>query len=146
MFDFFRERFEYMHQLNLGWIHHLTKADLPLPVEVEAIISNILNINHIWAHRMIGTVAESELDDRQPEHYWEALEIDNGRAWELFFLSLENGIIETKHPSEETDVEQEMSVLLFHALKENAYLIGQLQWVCQKNELVPFNERFIVLG
>jgi hypothetical protein len=147
MLDFFQERTEYMHQLNLSWINHLLKNDdLDVPQEIGLVISKILNNGHIWVCRLSGVHPESELNDLQPEMHWLALETDNALAWSSYFLSLENGIFHAKHPSEKVDFEQEIAVLLFQSLKENAYFIGQLQLLCDQYKIPAFDERFIVLG
>ena len=92
MLDFFQQRFSYIHQLNLSWIAHLTKDDRDIPWDIKVSVSQLMNSQHIAVCGILGLEIESELNDVQPEMYWESLERDNFQQWMNVFHQFNQGI------------------------------------------------------
>ena len=134
MLDFFQQRFSYLHQLNLSWIAHLKQNDQDIPWDVKGAVSRLMNSQHIAVCGILDLEIESELDDVQPEMYWESLERDNFQQWMNVFLQYNQGI---------QDNIEWLAPLLFKALHENAQYIGQLKLLLSRHQMELFDETLI---
>lgn len=134
MLDFFQQRFSYIHQLNLSWINHLKQDDRDIPWDVKLALSRLINSQYIAVCGILDLEIESELDDVQPEMYWESLERDNFQQWMNVFLQFNQGIRENR---------EWLTPLLFKALHENAQYIGQLKLLLAQHEIELFDETMI---
>lgn len=134
MLDFFQQRFSYLHQLNLSWITHLKQNDQDIPWDVKLALSRLMNSQHIAVCGILDQEIESELDDVQPEMYWESLERDNFQQWMNVFLQYNQGI--------QNNIEW-LTPLLFKALHESAQYIGQLKLLLIQHEMELFDETLI---
>lgn len=134
MLDFFQQRFSYIHQLNLSWIAHLTKDDRDIPWDIKVSLSQLLNSQHIAVCGILGLEIESELNDVQPELFWESLERDNYQQWMNVFHQFNQGI--------QTNVEW-LTPLLFKSLHETAQYIGQLKLLVAQHGLEVLDETLI---
>ncbi len=134
MLDFFQQRFSYLHQLNLSWIAHLKQNDQDIPWDVKLALSRLMNSQHIAVCGILDLEIESELDDVQPEMYWESLERDNFQQWMNVFLQYNQGIRENS---------DWLTPLLFKSLHENAQYIGQLKLLLSQHQMELFDETLI---
>ncbi|MNJ92134.1 hypothetical protein D3C87_97930 [compost metagenome] len=134
MLDFFQQRFSYIHQLNLSWIAHLTQNDADIPWDIKVSVSQLLNSQHIAVCGVLDLEIESELNDVQPEMYWESLERDNFQQWMNVFHQFNQGI--------QTNSEW-LTPLLFKSLHETAQYIGQLKLLVAQNGLEELDETLI---
>lgn len=134
MLDFFQQRFSYIHQLNLSWIAHLKKNDRDIPWDIKVAVSQLINSQHIAVCGILGLEIESELDDVQPEMYWESLERDNFQQWMNVFLQYNQGI---------RDNIEWLTPLLFKSLHETAQYIGQLKLLVAQHQLEEPDETLL---
>lgn len=134
MLDFFQQRFSYIHQLNLSCILHLTKDDQDIPWDLKAVISKLINAQHIAVCNILDQEIESDLEDVLPEQYWEQLERDNHQQWLNVFMQYNQGI--------QTNADW-LAPVLFKALHENAQYIGQLKLLLKQNQMELFDETLI---
>lgn len=134
MLDFFQQRFSYIHQLNLNWIAHLKKNDRDIPWDIKVAVSQLINSQHIAVCGILGLEIESELDDVQPEMYWESLERDNFQQWMNVFLQYNQGI---------RDNIEWLTPLLFKSLHETAQYIGQLKLLVAQHQLEGLDETLL---
>lgn len=134
MLDFFQQRFSYLHQLNLSWIAHLKQNDRDIPWDIKLALSRLMNSQHIAVCGIMDLEIESELDDVQPEMYWESLERDNFQQWMNVFMQYSQGI---------QDNIEWLTPLLFKALHENAQYIGQLKLLLVQHGMELFDETLI---
>lgn len=136
MLDFFQQRFAYIHQLNLSWIAHLTKDDRDIPWDIKVSLSQLLNSQHIAVAGILDLEIESELNDVQPELFWESLERDNFQQWMNVFHQFNQGI--------QTNIEW-LTPLLFKALHEMGQYIGQLKLLVAQHGLEALDETLLVV-
>lgn len=134
MLDFFQQRFSYIHQLNLSWISHLKKNDRDIPWDIKVAVSQLINSQHIAVCGILSLEIESELDDVQPEMYWESLERDNFQQWMNVFLQYNQGI---------RDNIEWLAPLLFKSLHETAQYIGQLKLLVAQHGLEELDETLL---
>lgn len=134
MLDFFQQRLSYLHQLNLSWIAHLKQNDRDIPWDIKLALSRLMNSQHIAVCGIMDLEIESELDDIQPEMYWESLERDNFQQWMNVFMQYSQGI---------QDNIEWLTPLLFKALHENAQYIGQLKLLLVQHGMELFDETLI---
>lgn len=137
MLDFFQQRFAYIHQLNLNWVAHLRQDDRDLPWDIRWCISHLINAQHLLVCSILDKEAESDLNDMQPERYWEALERDNYRHWMEVFQQFNQGI---------QDNVEWLTPRLFQALHENAQYLGQLKLLLVQHGMEPIDETLIRVG
>lgn len=137
MLDFFQQRFSYIHQLNLSWIAHLTKDDNDIPWDIQVSVSQLINSQHIAVSGMLDLEIESDLNDVQPEMYWESLERANFQQWMEVFHQYNQGI--------QNHIEW-LTPLLFKSLHETAQYIGQLKLLAAQHGLESFDETMVPVG
>lgn len=134
MLDFFQQRFSYIHQLNLSWIAHLMKDDRDIPWDIKVSLSQLLNSQHIAVCGILDLEIESDLNDVQPELFWESLERDNYQQWMNVFHQFNQGI--------QTNSEW-LTPLLFKSLHETAQYLGQLKLLVAQHGLEELDETLI---
>jgi hypothetical protein len=135
------EQLRYMHHLNVNWMHFLLEDVPEIDPSLQKIISKIINANHIRICELLQMEPLCERDDWQAQKDWLALENENFLHLSNYFQDTENGVNDQQAES----IIRHDQFLCFHMIKENAYYIGQLQWVCKQLGLEILEEYFRLL-
>lgn len=141
--EFFLDKFEYDFRSNVRWIETMRKHEDSLPDYVLKSFSHIINVHHIWIHRILELPAESHTWDVLPFDYWEKLARENHMKTEDY---LEKNEFEGKveYTSEEgVPLEKDIIDILYHILNHSNYHRAQIALELRKNGIQPPTFNFI---
>ena len=135
--EFFLDKFDYDFRSNVRWIETLQKHEDELTDFVLKSFSHIINVHHIWIHRILELPAESHTWDVLPLDYWEKLTHENHMKTEDYLEKNEfDGKIE--YTSEEgVPLEKDIVDILYHILNHSNYHRAQIALELRKNGIQP---------
>lgn len=124
--EFFKDKFEYDFLSNKKWCEAILKQEEDLPEYVIKMMSHIVNVHHIWIHRILELPSESFSWDKLPLDYWIQLHQEN---YLKTIDYLEKNEIQQKvnyHSEEGVELSKESIDILYHILNHSNYHRGQI--------------------
>lgn len=141
--DFFLDKFEYDFRCNQRWIETLKKHEDTLSDFVVKSFSHIINVHHIWIHRVLEQDIESHTWDMLPIEFWEKLTQEN-HAKTIDFLEKQELTQKVHYTSEEgVHFEQEIIDILYHILNHSNYHRAQISRELRLLQIQPPAFNFI---
>ena len=124
--DFFLDKFEYDFRCNQRWIETLKQHEDDLNPYIVKSFSHIVDVHHIWIHRLLEMPSESHAWDILPIDYWEQLAQEN-HLKTIDFLEKQELNNKVNYTSEEgISYEKEIIDILYHILNHSNYHRAQV--------------------
>lgn len=135
--EFFLDKFAYDFHSNQRWIKTLTQHEEQLNPFILKSFSHIINVHHIWIHRLLEQEVESFTWDVLPIDFWEKLARENHLKTEEFLEKSEwegkiNYTSEEGVPFEKNTVD-----ILYHILNHSNYHRAQINRELRLLEIEP---------
>ncbi|MDX2361300.1 MAG: DinB family protein [Crocinitomicaceae bacterium] len=124
--DFFVDKFEYDFRSNKQWIEHLTNNEDQLSEYITKSMSHIINVHHIWIHRLINQGQESYTWDHLPLDYWTKLAHENYLKTIEYLEQIELNEKVNYHTEEGVLLSNTAIDILYHILNHSNYHRGQI--------------------
>jgi len=124
--EFFIDKFEYDFRSNKKWCEHLLSNEDDLNDYIRKSISHIINVHHIWIHRVIEMPAESHTWDVLPADYWINLAQENFLKTVEYLEQFESNEKINYHTEEGVEFSKEVIDVLYHILNHSNYHRGQI--------------------
>lgn len=110
---------------------------------IQKSFSHILNVHHIWIHRLLDLPSESHTWDLLPIDYWEKLAQEN-HLKTIDFLEKQELMNKVNYTSEEgIAYEKDTIDILYHILNHSNYHRAQISREMRTLELQPPTFNFI---
>lgn len=140
---FFLDKFEYDFRCNQRWIEILQKHEDDLTPYIFKSFSHVVNVHHIWMHRLLEIPAESFTWDLLPIDYWEPLAQEN-HLKTIDFLEKQELNNKINYTSEEgIAYEKEIIDILYHILNHSNYHRAQISRDLRTLDIQPPAFNFI---
>lgn len=141
--DFFLDKFEYDFRCNQRWTEVLIQNEDAINAYIQKSFSHILNVHHIWMHRLLDLPSESYTWDLLPIDYWEKLAREN-HLKTIDFLEKQELTHKVNYTSEEgIAYEKDTIDILYHILNHSNYHRAQISREMGILELQPPAFNFI---
>lgn len=141
--DFFLDKFEYDFRCNLRWIERMKQHEDALNPFVLKSFSHIINVHHIWMHRLMEIPTESDTWDLLPIDYWEKLANEN-HLKSVDFLEKQEIDNKIHYRSEEGILYEKDTIdVLYHILNHSNYHRAQISRELRTLQLEPPAFNFI---
>lgn len=141
--EFFLDKFEYDFRCNAQWIKTMASHEDELSDFVLKSFSHLINVHHIWIHRILELPVESHTWDLLPIDYWERLARENQLKTEDFLekYELESKVLYTSE--EGVQLEKEIVDILYHILNHSNYHRAQISRELRVLDITPPSFNFI---
>ena len=117
MVDFWAHELRELWSENERFIEHIKDHTWEDERSIHLLISEILNVQHIWTYRLLGLQPESDRSDKMPSAYWSELNQQNYLHGLSLLKDLED--VESAKAMEQWRIMQ-------HIIKEVVYIRGRL--------------------
>ncbi|MDN5205115.1 DinB family protein [Fulvivirgaceae bacterium BMA10] len=143
MKHFFKELFEYNHQMNQLLIEESLKLGKPLPERSISLFSHVLNAHDIWNTRVMSKPSHYGVWEVHNQNRWDNINETNYRD-SLSIIDTFNFDAEIYYTnSKGLEFNNTVRDILFHVINHSNYHRAQIASDFRFNDITPLNTDYI---
>ena len=128
-----------------GIVIEALEAIDPIPEKAISLFSHVLDAQHIWCHRILGTQPEFQPQQLHDPAKFSAISEDNFRMLSRIQREVPMEKIVTYSNSQGAGFENSVRDILFHIINHSTYHRAQIATVLRQNGIAPPVTDYVIL-